>query len=137
MKTINQIQRRIVEEFKECSDWMDKYTLLIEAGKKLQPLDFYHKTPSNLIKGCQSPVWILCEHTDGKVTYHGDSDNAILKGIVSLLINVLSDQSPDNVISANLYFIKGIGLKEHLSPARYNELIAILKHMRYLAALCL
>jgi cysteine desulfuration protein SufE len=133
MATINEIQDRIIEEFSVFDDWMDKYSLLIEMGNELPVLDPQYKTPNNLIEGCQSRVWFQADYNDGKVVFQGDSDAVIVKGIVSLLIQVLSNQTPDEILSADLYFIDAVGLKEHLSPTRSNGLVAMLKQMKLYA----
>ena len=129
MKTINEIQDEIIEEFSVFDDWMDKYALLIEIGNELQPLDPQYKTNNNLIEGCQSRVWLQADFIDGKVIYQGESDTVIVKGLVSLLIKVLSNHTPEEILSADLYFIDKIGLKEHLSPTRSNGLVSMLKQM--------
>ena len=133
MQTINQIQDEIINEFSAFDDWMDKYSLLIEMGNDLPPLDVQYKTANNLIEGCQSRVWLQADYNDGKVVFRGESDAVIVKGIVSLLIKVLSGHTPDEILSADLYFIEAIGLKEHLSPTRSNGLVALLKQMRLYA----
>ena len=133
MTTINEIQDQIVAEFSVFDDWMDKYSLLIDMGNELPLLDAKYKTRSNLIEGCQSRVWLQADHIEGKVVYLGDSDAVIVKGIVSLLIRVLSEHTPDEILSADLYFINAIGLKEHLSPTRSNGLVAMLKQMKMYA----
>lgn len=131
--TINEIQDNIIEEFSVFDDWMDKYGLLIDLGNSLAPLDEKYKNENNLIEGCQSRVWLHAEYNDGKVYYQGESDAVIVKGIVSLLINVLSDHTPEEILNADLYFIDKVGLKEHLSPTRSNGLVAMLKQMRMYA----
>lgn len=133
MQTINEIQDAIIEEFSVFDDWMDKYSLLIEMGNELPVLAAQSKTQQNLIEGCQSRVWLDAEYKEGKVLYQGDSDAVIVKGIVSLLIKVLSNHTPDEILSADLYFIESIGLKEHLSPTRSNGLVAMLKQMKMYA----
>jgi cysteine desulfuration protein SufE len=133
METINQIQDEIIEEFSVFDDWMDKYALLIEMGNELPTLDAQYKTQNNLIEGCQSRVWLQADFMDGKVTYQADSDAVITKGIVSLLIKVLSGHTPEEILSADLYFIDAIGLKEHLSPTRSNGLVSMLKQMKLYA----
>ena len=115
MKTINELQDEIVEEFSAFDDWMDKYALLIDLGNSLKPLDEKYKTENNLIEGCQSRVWLQADYKDGKVFFQGESDAVIVKGLVSLLINVLSGHTPDEILNSELYFIEKIGLKEHLS----------------------
>lgn len=133
MKTINQIQDEIIEEFSVFDDWMDKYALLIEMGNELPELDPQYKTSNNLIEGCQSRVWLQADYTDGQIFFLGDSDAVIVKGIVSLLIKILSGHTPEEILSADLYFIDAIGLKEHLSPTRSNGLVSMLKQMRLYA----
>ncbi|GHT11758.1 Fe-S metabolism protein SufE [Bacteroidia bacterium] len=133
MATINEIQNRIIEEFSVFDDWMDKYSLLIEMGNELPVLDPKYKTQNNLIEGCQSRVWFQADYSDGKVIFQGDSDAVIVKGIVSLLIQALSNHTPDEILSADLYFINAVGLKEHLSPTRSNGLVAMLKQMKLYA----
>ena len=131
--TINEVQDEVIEEFSAFDDWMDKYALLIDMGNALQPLDEKYKTESNLIEGCQSRVWLQADYTDGKIVFQGESDAVIVKGIVSLLIRVLSNHTPKEILDADLYFIEKIGLKEHLSPTRSNGLVAILKQMKIYA----
>jgi cysteine desulfuration protein SufE len=131
--TINEIQDEIIEEFSSFDDWMDKYALLIELGNSLAPLDEKYKTESNLIEGCQSRVWLQADYKDGLIHFQGESDAVIVKGIVSLLINIISDHTPDEILETELYFIDKIGLKEHLSPTRSNGLVAMLKQMRLYA----
>jgi cysteine desulfuration protein SufE len=133
MQTINQIQDQIIEEFSIFDEWMDKYALLIDMGNELPPLDTQYKTANNLIEGCQSRVWLQADYRDGQIIYQGDSDAVIVKGIVSLLIKVLSHRTPDEILSADLYFINAIGLKEHLSPTRSNGLVSMLKQMKLYA----
>jgi cysteine desulfuration protein SufE len=129
-KTIQEIQHQIVEEFSVFDDWMDKYALLIEMGNSLPPLDEKYRTENNLIAGCQSRVWLHADYEAGKVFFRGDSDAVIVKGIVSLMIQVLSGHSPQEILETDLFFIEQIGLKEHLSPTRSNGLTAMLKQMR-------
>ena len=133
MMTINEIQELIIEEFSVFDDWMDKYSLLIDMGNELPPLDAKYKTQNNLIEGCQSRVWLQADCIDDRVVFLGDSDAVIVKGIVSLLIKVLSGHTPDEILSADLYFIDSIGLKEHLSPTRSNGLVSMLKQMKMYA----
>ena len=133
MKTIDQIQDEVVDEFSAFDDWMDKYALLIELGNSLSPLDEQFKVESNLIEGCQSRVWLHAEYSDGKVLYQAESDAVIVKGIVSLLIKVLSGHTPREILDTHLYFIEQIGLTEHLSPTRSNGLLAMVKQMRLYA----
>ena len=131
--TINEIQAEVIEEFSVFDDWMDKYALLIDMGNALPTLDGRYKTSSNLIEGCQSRVWLQADYTDGQVIFQGESDAVIVKGIVSLLIRVLSHHTPQEILDADLYFIDRIGLKEHLSPTRSNGLVAMLKQMKMYA----
>jgi len=133
MKTISEIQDEIIDEFSGFDDWMDKYALLIEIGNELQPLDVQYKTNNNLIEGCQSRVWLQADFVDGKVIFQGESDAVIVKGLVSLLIKVLSNHTPEEILSSDLYFIDKIGLKEHLSPTRSNGLVSMLKQMKLYA----
>jgi cysteine desulfuration protein SufE len=130
---INEIQDNIVEEFSQFDDWMDKYSLLIDMGNSLEPLDEKHKSPQNIIEGCQSRVWLNAEYNDGIITYQGESDAILVKGIVSLLIQVMSGHTPDEILTTELYFIDKIGLKEHLSPTRSNGLVAMVKQMKMFA----
>ena len=131
--TINETQNEIIEEFNQFDDWMDKYTLLIDLGNTLQPLDDKYKIPQNIIEGCQSRVWLNAELIDGKVVYQGESDAVLVKGIVTMLIQVLSDHTPEEILDTDLYFIEKIGLKEHLSPTRSNGLLAMVKQMKLYA----
>lgn len=131
--TVNEIQDEIIEEFSISDDWMDRYALLIDMGNSLPALDEKYKSESNLIEGCQSRVWLHAEYTDGKVIFQGESDAVIVKGIVALLIRVLSEHTPQEILEADLYFIDRIGLKEHLSPTRSNGLVAMLKQMKMYA----
>ena len=131
--TINEIQDDIIEEFAGFDDWMDKYQLLIDLGNDQEPLDEKYKVESNLIDGCQSRVWLQADYTEGNITFTAESDALIVKGIVALLIRVLSGHTPDEILNANLYFIEQIGLKEHLSPTRSNGLLAMVKQMRMYA----
>lgn len=131
--TINELQNNIIEEFADFDDWMDKYALLIDLGNSLPPLEEKYKTESNLIEGCQSRVWLQADYVDGKILFKGESDAVIVKGIVSLLISILSDHTPQEILDADLYFIEKIGLKEHLSPTRSNGLVAMVKQMRMYA----
>ena len=133
MKTIDQIQDEVVDEFSAFDDWMDKYALLIELGNSLSPLDEQFKVESNLIEGCQSRVWLHAEYSDGKVINQAESYAVIVKGIVSLLIKVLYRHTPREILDTHLYFIEQIGLTEHLSPTRSNGLLAMVKQMRLYA----
>ena len=140
--TINEIQDEIIEEFSGFDDWMDKYQLLIDLGNEQEPLEEKYKTEQNLIDGCQSRVWLVAEYIEergkrkeerGVIHFQAESDALIVKGIVSLLIRVLSDHTPQEILDADLYFIEEIGLKEHLSPTRSNGLVAMVKQMRVYA----
>ena len=131
--TINEIQDEIIAEFSELDDWMDRYQLLIDLGNEQEPLPEQCKTESNLIEGCQSRVWLVCDEHDGVLTFRAESDALIVKGIVTLLIKVLSEHTPDEILDADLYFIHAIGLDEHLSPTRSNGLLAMLRQMRMYA----
>ena len=131
--TINDKQTKIIEEFAAFDDWMDKYALLIEMGNALPSLEEKYKTERNLIAGCQSRVWLYAELVDGHVFFSADSDAMIVKGIVSLLINVLSGHLPQEILDTDLHFIEKIGLKDHLSPTRSNGLVALVKQMRLYA----
>ena len=131
--TINEIQDEIIEEFTELDDWMDRYQLLIDMGSEQQPLDEKYKTEQNLIDGCQSRVWLQADLVDGRVHFQAESDALIVKGIVTLLLRVLNDQKPEDILDADLYFIEQIGLREHLSPTRSNGLLAMLKQMKMYA----
>lgn len=131
--TINEIQDEVIEEFSDFDDWMDKYQLLIDLGSDEQPLPEAYKTEQNLIDGCQSRVWLQADMVDGKVVFQAESDALIVKGIVALLIRVLSGHTPQEILDADLYFIEQIGLREHLSPTRSNGLLAMLKQMKLYA----
>lgn len=132
-KTINEIRDEIINEFLELDDWMDKYQMLIDMGSEQPPLDEQYKTDSNLIEGCQSRVWLQADEKDGLLIFQAESDALIVKGIVGLLVRVLSGHTPDEILDANLYFIDQIGLHEHLSPTRSNGLVAMVKQMRIYA----
>ncbi len=133
MATINELQDEVIAEFSDFDDWMDRYQLLIDLGNEQEPLPIEYKTEQNLIEGCQSRVWLQADLVDGKVVYRAESDALIVKGIIALLIKVLSDHTPEEIIDAELYFIERIGLKEHLSPTRSNGLLAMVKQMRLYA----
>ena len=133
MATINEIQDEIIEEFAGFDDWMDKYQLLIDLGNDQEPLDEQYKVEQNLIDGCQSRVWLQADYKDGVIRFTAESDALIVKGIVALLIRVLSGHTPQEILDADLYFIEKIGLKEHLSPTRSNGLLAMVKQMRMYA----
>jgi cysteine desulfuration protein SufE len=131
--TLNEVQDRIIDDFSIFEDWMDKYQQLIELGKDLPPIDEKKRTESYLIKGCQSKVWLDADLIDGKISFTADSDAIITKGIVALLIQVLNQRTPQEIIEADLYFIDKIGLKENLSPTRSNGLVSMVKQMRLYA----
>lgn len=140
LRTINEIQDEIIDEFSAFDDWMDRYSLLIDYGNGLEPFPESDRTEQNLIDGCQSKVWFTAElqqpqTTDSEpvIIYHGDSDAILVKGIVALLIRVLSGHTPHDIINADLYFIDAINLREHLSPTRSNGLASMLKQMRLYA----
>ena len=132
--TINDIQDEIVAEFSEVDDWMDRYGMIIDLGNSLPPIDEKYRDPAHRIEGCQSRVWVNAELTpEGRVHYTADSDAIIVKGIISLLVKVLDNQTPDDILNADLHFIDDIGLSEHLSHTRSNGLLAMLKQMRLYA----
>ena len=132
--TIEERQQEVIEEFEGFDDWMDKYHYLIDLGSDQQPLPSEYKTESNLIDGCQSRVWLQADLTpEGTVHFQAESDALIVKGIVTLLIRVLDQQTPDAILSADLHFIEDIGLKEHLSPTRSNGLLSMMKQMKLYA----
>lgn len=128
--TINEAQDEVIEEFADFTDWMDKYQILIDLGNDLEVLDEKYKTESNLIDGCQSRVWVQCDYEEGKLVFTADSDALIVKGIIALLIQVLSGHTPKEILDADLYFIEQIGLREHLSPTRSNGLLAMVKQIK-------
>lgn len=132
--TIEEIQEEIIDEFSSFDDWMDKYQMLIDLGSEQEPLPAQYKVESNLIDGCQSRVWLQADLTDdGLVHFQAESDALIVKGLVTLLIRVLSDQTPQDILDADVHFIGDIGLKDHLSPTRSNGLLAMLKQMKMYA----
>lgn len=131
--TINEAQDEVIEEFSDFTDWMDKYQLLIDLGNEQEPLDDKYKTESNLIDGCQSRVWLQADYVDGKIVFTAESDALIVKGIIALLIRVLSGHTPQEILDADLYFIDRIGLRDHLSPTRSNGLLAMVKQIRMYA----
>ena len=133
MLTINELQEEVIEEFSGFDDWMDKYQMIIDLGNELPPLDEKYKTESNLIDGCQSRVWLQADYNDGLITFQAESDALIVKGIVALLIRVLNNHTPQEILDADLYFIDRIGLHDHLSPTRSNGLLAMVKQMRMYA----
>jgi cysteine desulfuration protein SufE len=130
MKTINEIQDEVIEEFAVFDDWMDKYQMLIDLGNELNALDNKYKTEQNLIDGCQSRVWLQCDYEDGLLVFKADSDALIVKGIIALLLQVVSGHTPQEILDADLYFIDKIGLHEHLSPTRSNGLLAMVKQVK-------
>ena len=128
--TINEAQDEVIEQFDDFTDWMDKYQMLIDLGNELQPLDEQYKNDSNLIDGCQSRGWIHCDKKDWVLCFTADSDALIVKGIIALLIQVLSGHTAQEILDADLYFIDRIGLREHLSPTRSNGLLAMVKRIK-------
>lgn len=133
MKSINELQDEVIEEFADFDDWMDKYQLLIDIGNEQQPLPAEYKTDENLIDGCQSRVWLHADMEDGKLVFQAESDALIVKGIVGLLVKVVSGHTPNEILDADLYFIERVGLKEHLSPTRSNGLASMVKKIRIFA----
>lgn len=133
MKTINEIQDEVIEEFADFDDWMDRYQLLIDLGSEQPALDEKYKNEQNLIDGCQSRVWLQADLIDGRIHFQAESDALIVKGIVALLVRVLDGHTPQEILDADLYFIEQIGLREHLSPTRSNGLLAMLKQMKMYA----
>lgn len=134
MESINDIQEEIIDEFSGFDDWMDRYSYIIELGNAVEPLDAKYKVHENIIEGCQSRVWLNAEQQpDGTITFSADSDAIIVKGIIALLIRVLSGHTPDEILESDLHFIEAIGLREHLSPTRSNGLLAMVKQMRMYA----
>ena len=131
--SIQEEQDRIIEDFALFDDWMDKYEYIIQLGKELPLIEERYKTPDNLIKGCQSKVWLHADYRDGKLYFTADSDAQITKGLVSMVIQVLSGHSPREIAEADIYFIQAIGLQSHLSPTRANGLLSMLKQMRHYA----
>lgn len=131
--TINELQEQVIEEFSDFDDWMDRYQLLIDLGNEQEPLEEQYKTEQNLIEGCQSRVWLQADEIDGKLVFRAESDALIVKGIIALLIKVVSGHTPDEILENELYFIDKIGLKEHLSPTRSNGLLSMVKQMRMYA----
>lgn len=131
--TIEEKQAEIIDEFSMFEDWMDKYSLLIELGNDLEALDPKDKNDQNLIKGCQSRVWLVAEMNDGKLTFRGESDAVIVKGLVALLLRVVSGRTPQELLENELHFIDDLGLTQHLSPTRSNGLLAMVKQIRMYA----
>lgn len=133
MDTTKKIQKQIVEEFSIFDDWMDKYAYIIEQGNGLPTMDDRYKTPENIIEGCQSRVWLQCDYKDGKLHFQAESDAIIVKGLLALVLRVFSERTPDEIINTELFFMKEIGLIEHLSPTRSNGLLAVIKQIRVYA----
>jgi cysteine desulfuration protein SufE len=131
--TIEEVQQEIISEFSMFEDWMDKYGYLIELGNELGELDQKDKNDQNLIKGCQSRVWLVAEMDEGKIYFRGESDAVIVKGLVALLLRVVSGRTPKELLENELHFIDDIGLKQHLSPTRSNGLLAMVKQIRLYA----
>ena len=131
--SIKERQDEVIDEFAMFDDWMDKYEYIISLGKELPLIDESKKVEKNIIKGCQSRVWLDAQLTDGKIRFTADSDAIITKGIISLMIRVLDDSSPEEIVNEDLYFIDEIGLKEHLSPTRSNGLVSMVKQMKMYA----
>lgn len=131
--TIEESQQEIIEEFSEMDDWMDRYQLLIDMGEEQEPLPAEDKNEDNLIDGCQSRVWIVCHEKDGLLQFRAESDALIVKGIIALLIRVINNHTPQEILDAHLHFIDDIGLREHLSPTRSNGLLAMIKQINFYA----
>lgn len=131
--TIEESQQEIISQFEDFDDWMDKYQMLIDLGSEQEPLEEKYKTEQNLIDGCQSRVWLQADYADGIINFKAESDALIVKGLVTLLIQVLSGHTPKEIIDADLHFINDIGLSEHLSPTRSNGLLAMVKKMKFYA----
>lgn len=130
LPSINEAQDEVIDEFSDFDDWMDRYQLLIDLGNELDALDDKYKTQDNLIDGCQSRVWVQCDLIDGRMVLTADSDALIVKGIIALLIKVLSGHTPKEILDTDLYFIDCIGLRDHLSPTRSNGLLAMIKQIK-------
>ena len=133
MKTIEEVQQEIIDEFSVYEDWMDKYAWLIELGNELEPIDQKEKNDQNLIKGCQSRVWLVAEKENSHIRFRGESDAVIVKGLVVLLLRVFSGRTAREILNSNLHFIDDLGLKQHLSPTRSNGLLAMVKQIRLYA----
>ncbi|SFD85129.1 cysteine desulfuration protein SufE [Chitinophaga sp. CF118] len=131
--TIKETQDELISDFSLMENWMDKYEYIIQLGKELPLIDEKYKTPDNIIKGCQSQVWLHTELTDGKLVFTADSDAVITKGLISLMVSVLSNHTPREINEADLYFIEAIGLTSHLSPTRSNGLLSMVKQMKMYA----
>ena len=129
-KTIQEIENEIVEEFSLFDPWDDKYEYIIDLGKKLAPLEAQHKLDENKVKGCQSTVWLVADYKDGRVHYKAESDAVIVKGLISMLIRVLSGQTPDDIVNAKLDFIREIGMMSHLAQTRSNGLLSMVRQMK-------
>lgn len=133
MKTIDEVQQDIIDEFSIFDDWMDKYALIIEQGNALTTLDEKYKTPENLIQGCQSRVWLQTDFIEGRLYFKSESDAVIVKGLLALVLRVFNDRTPDEITGTDLRFMKELGLTEHLSPTRANGLLAVIKQIRFYA----
>ena len=133
MQTIDEIQQQIIDEFSIYDDWMDKYALIIEQGNALPPMNEKYKTPENVIQGCQSRVWLHTDYCDGRLHFEAESDAVIAKGLLALVLRIFNDRTPDEIIDADLRFMKDIGLTEHLSPTRSNGLLSVIKQIRFYA----
>ncbi len=133
MQTIEEIEQEIIDEFSIYDDWMDKYAVIIEQGNALEPLDEKYKTPGNIIQGCQSRVWLQTDYRDGRLWFQAESDAIIVKGLLALVLRVFNGRTPDEIIGADLRFLKEIGLTEHLSPTRSNGLLSVIKQIRFYA----
>lgn len=131
--TIQEKQDRIIREFQALSDWQERYKHIIKTGQKLPPLEEEHKTEDNLVRGCQSQVWLITDFEDGNIIFRADSDAAITKGLVALMVNFYSGEEPDTILTTNPEFIKKIGMQEHLSPTRSNGLASMIKQMKIYA----
>lgn len=133
MKSIEDIQQDIIDEFAVFDDWMDKYALIIEHGNSMTPIDDKYKTPENIIQGCQSRVWLQTDYRDGRLFFQAESDAVIVKGLLAMVLRVYNDRTPEEIINSNLRFMKEIGLTEHLSPTRSNGLLAVIRQIRFYA----
>ena len=133
MKSIDELQDELIEEFSGFDDWMDKYSLIMDMADTLPPLPEQYRIDDNLIEGCQSRVWLQADYNDGVITFQADSDALIVKGIVAMLVNVLSGHTPEEIADSDLYFIEKIGLRENLSPTRSNGLLSMVKQMKLYA----
>ena len=133
MQTIAKTEQEIIDEFSIYDDWMDKYAVIIEQGNALAPLDEQYKTPSNIIEGCQSRVWLQSDYRDGRLWFQAESDAIIVKGLLALVLRVFNGRTPDEIIGSELRFLKEIGLTEHLSPTRSNGLLSVIKQIRFYA----